>query len=74
MADTRGAQPGRMQDQAFCKDEADASLRCLDQNQYDRSQCQAFFSAYKECKKRWVCVCVSERACVRACVCVSQYA
>ena len=44
----------RMDDNRFCAAEADASYQCLDKNQYDRTKCQDFFTAYRECKKKWV--------------------
>src|SRR5271163_2204371 len=30
------------------------SMKCLEQNNYDKSKCLAAFSAYKECKRTWV--------------------
>ena len=44
----------RMDDNRFCAAEADASYQCLDKNKYDRTKCQDFFTAYRECKKKWV--------------------
>ncbi|KAK9807248.1 hypothetical protein WJX73_002432 [Symbiochloris irregularis] len=35
-----------------CSDFYKASLRCLDTNGYDRSQCQKEFEDYKACKER----------------------
>ena len=36
-----------------CRDEAAASMKCLDENNYVKSRCQEYFDAYKECKKAW---------------------
>merc|ERR1712212_1255008 len=35
----------------WCKFEADASMKCLSKNNYDKSKCQKFFDEYVECKK-----------------------
>ena len=37
-----------------CEAAAKASMDCLEQNDYKRSQCLHVFEAYKECKKTWV--------------------
>ncbi|KAG8888238.1 Mitochondrial copper homeostasis protein [Tulasnella sp. 403] len=37
-----------------CAGASKASLKCLDQNNYNKSACTAYFEAYKECKKAWV--------------------
>lgn len=37
-----------------CGPASQASMRCLDRNNYDRSKCQEAFDAYKECKRMWV--------------------
>lgn len=36
-----------------CKEEANASMKCLDENNYAKSRCIEYFEAYKECKKAW---------------------
>jgi cytochrome c oxidase assembly protein subunit 23 len=45
-----------------CATASQASMRCLDRNNYDRSKCQEAFDAYKECKRMWVCAvtCIAE--------------
>ena len=35
----------------WCKFEADASMKCLSKNNYDKSKCQKYFDEYVECKK-----------------------
>jgi len=37
-----------------CAHASQASMKCLDKNNYDRSKCQEAFDAYKECKRQWV--------------------
>lgn len=37
-----------------CEQSAKMSMRCLEQNDYDRSQCKEYFDAYRECKKQWL--------------------
>lgn len=36
-----------------CAEESVASLKCLDENNYNRAKCANYFQAYKECKKAW---------------------
>ena len=36
-----------------CVEESNASLKCLDENNYNKSKCRAYFEAYKECKRAW---------------------
>lgn len=36
-----------------CMEESKASMKCLDENNYDKSKCKMYFEAYKECKKAW---------------------
>ncbi|XP_068160620.1 coiled-coil-helix-coiled-coil-helix domain-containing protein 7 [Antennarius striatus] len=43
----------RNQDTNPCIDESDASLKCLDAHNYDKSQCSAYFLRYKNCRKYW---------------------
>jgi cytochrome c oxidase assembly protein subunit 23 len=38
-----------------CGPASQASMKCLDRNNYDKSKCQEAFDAYKECKRLWVC-------------------
>jgi cytochrome c oxidase assembly protein subunit 23 len=37
-----------------CGPASQASMKCLDRNNYDRSKCQEAFDAYRECKRLWV--------------------
>lgn len=37
-----------------CGPASQASMKCLDRNNYDKSKCQEAFNAYKECKRIWV--------------------
>lgn len=37
-----------------CALEEKASMKCLDENNYDKRQCDYYFMQYKECKKKWV--------------------
>lgn len=37
-----------------CAVEEKASMKCLDENNYDKRQCDYYFMQYKECKKKWV--------------------
>ncbi|KDN43918.1 hypothetical protein K437DRAFT_225307 [Tilletiaria anomala UBC 951] len=37
-----------------CAHAAKASMKCLEDNSYDRSKCTEMFENYKECKKAWV--------------------
>ncbi|GAA99380.1 uncharacterized protein L969DRAFT_47355 [Mixia osmundae IAM 14324] len=30
------------------------SMRCLDEQSYNRSACSEFFTAYRDCKKAWL--------------------
>lgn len=43
-----------------CIAESQASMKCLDENNYDKTKCKMYFEAYKECKKAW-----NERKAVR---------
>lgn len=36
-----------------CSLESNASMKCLDTNNYDRSMCQQYFDNYIACKKFW---------------------
>lgn len=37
-----------------CALEEKQSMKCLDENNYDKRQCDYYFMQYKECKKKWV--------------------
>ncbi|GAA5903736.1 hypothetical protein JCM8208_006562 [Rhodotorula glutinis] len=37
-----------------CSVAREESMRCLDRNSYDRSKCNEFFQAYRDCKKTWL--------------------
>ncbi|EGD83018.1 hypothetical protein PTSG_03654 [Salpingoeca rosetta] len=41
-------------DQHPCKQEKQASFKCLDDNHYDKTKCQEQFDAYNACRKRWM--------------------
>lgn len=38
----------------FAVQEANASYKCMDKNNYNRDACEQYFKAYKECKKAMV--------------------
>ncbi|KAK5133074.1 Mitochondrial copper homeostasis protein [Meristemomyces frigidus] len=37
-----------------CQEAADRSLKCLRRNGGDRAMCTDYFSAYKDCKQKWM--------------------
>ncbi|KAM7192167.1 hypothetical protein V8F20_009002 [Naviculisporaceae sp. PSN 640] len=37
-----------------CQEAAQRSIRCLNRNDGDRTMCQDYFQAYRDCKKHWV--------------------
>ncbi|KAK4213139.1 hypothetical protein QBC37DRAFT_180600 [Rhypophila decipiens] len=37
-----------------CQEAAQRSIRCLNRNDGDRTFCQDYFQAYRDCKKHWV--------------------
>lgn len=37
-----------------CAVEEKQSMKCLDENNYDKRACDYYFMQYKECKKKWV--------------------
>lgn len=37
-----------------CQESSKMSMKCLELNDYDRSMCQEYFDAYRECKKQWL--------------------
>ncbi|KAL3697152.1 hypothetical protein R1sor_011228 [Riccia sorocarpa] len=38
--------------ESFCAPQYAASLKCLDDSDYDKSKCQDHFEAYKACRKQ----------------------
>ncbi|KAJ7623313.1 hypothetical protein FB45DRAFT_705426, partial [Roridomyces roridus] len=48
----KGRQPSQFKDP--CEAASKASLQCMDQNNYDRSECMDYFQAYKDCKAAWI--------------------
>ncbi|XP_069007297.1 coiled-coil-helix-coiled-coil-helix domain-containing protein 7 [Embiotoca jacksoni] len=51
----------RNQDMNPCIEESDASQKCLDAYNYDKSRCFAFFQQYKNCRKFWHNIMVQRR-------------
>ncbi|XP_078137008.1 coiled-coil-helix-coiled-coil-helix domain-containing protein 7 isoform X2 [Sander vitreus] len=43
----------RNQDINPCIEESDASQKCLNAYNYDKSMCSAYFQRYKSCRKYW---------------------
>ncbi|KAG1460338.1 hypothetical protein G6F56_005976 [Rhizopus delemar] len=37
-----------------CALEEKQSMKCLDQNNYDKTKCDFYFLQYRECKKKWM--------------------
>ncbi|CCH40945.1 Cytochrome c oxidase-assembly factor COX23,mitochondrial [Wickerhamomyces ciferrii] len=37
-----------------CSQTSAMSIKCLEQNNFDRSMCTEYFKAYRECKKEWM--------------------
>ncbi|KAJ0120510.1 cytochrome c oxidase-assembly factor coxmitochondrial [Diaporthe amygdali] len=37
-----------------CQEAASKSIKCLNRNGGDRTMCQDYFEAYRECKKTWI--------------------
>jgi len=35
----------------FCEEEAKASMKCMEDNNYDRDKCLGYFRAFRDCKK-----------------------
>ncbi|KAM4543401.1 coiled-coil-helix-coiled-coil-helix domain-containing protein 7 isoform 1-T1 [Fundulus diaphanus] len=44
-----------------CLEESDASHKCLDAYNYDKSRCSAYFLRYKNCRKYWHDIMVQRR-------------
>ncbi|KAF9573524.1 Mitochondrial copper homeostasis protein [Mortierella alpina] len=36
-----------------CQAQTKASMRCMDENNYDKRRCTRFFKDYTDCKKKW---------------------
>uniref|UniRef100_A0A8C6YL32 Coiled-coil-helix-coiled-coil-helix domain-containing protein 7 n=1 Tax=Nothoprocta perdicaria TaxID=30464 RepID=A0A8C6YL32_NOTPE len=51
---SRRAQQLRDHDINPCVAETDASIKCMDENNYDKSMCTDYFLKYKNCRKFWV--------------------
>lgn len=37
-----------------CRAQTKASMKCMDENNYDKKRCTRFFKDYSDCKKKWV--------------------
>ncbi|CCC68784.1 hypothetical protein NCAS_0B07000 [Naumovozyma castellii] len=37
-----------------CQECSEMSRKCLERNPFDKSQCQEYFDAYRDCKKMWM--------------------
>uniref|UniRef100_A0A2K5R4C9 Coiled-coil-helix-coiled-coil-helix domain-containing protein 7 n=1 Tax=Cebus imitator TaxID=2715852 RepID=A0A2K5R4C9_CEBIM len=44
-----------------CMLESDASIRCLDANNYDKEKCSTYFQKYKSCRKFWHSIMIQRR-------------
>ncbi|XP_017269625.1 coiled-coil-helix-coiled-coil-helix domain-containing protein 7 [Kryptolebias marmoratus] len=51
----------RNQDTNPCVEESDASRKCLDAYNYDKSMCSAYFQRYKNCRTYWHNIMVQRR-------------
>ncbi|KAG7275803.1 hypothetical protein CRUP_038283 [Coryphaenoides rupestris] len=51
--DQKNARKLHSEDINPCLDESNGSQRCLDDNNYDKSMCTAYFMAYRSCRKYW---------------------
>ena len=40
-------------DTNYCLVEANASMKCLSRNNYNKDACENYFAMYKSCKKEW---------------------
>ncbi|RHZ65101.1 hypothetical protein Glove_319g124 [Diversispora epigaea] len=36
-----------------CQEQTLASMKCLEENNFAKHKCQAYFLNFKECKKKW---------------------
>ena len=41
------------EDNNYCSVESNASMKCLSKNGYNKDACEAYFTAYKDCKKEF---------------------
>lgn len=57
----KNARKVRNQDINPCIEETDASLKCLDAYNYDKSMCSAYFLRYKNCRKYWQNIMIQRR-------------
>ncbi|KAG0364096.1 hypothetical protein BC939DRAFT_460195 [Gamsiella multidivaricata] len=37
-----------------CREQTKASMKCMDENNYDKRRCTRFFKDYADCKKKWM--------------------
>ncbi|KAG0254054.1 Mitochondrial copper homeostasis protein [Mortierella polycephala] len=37
-----------------CRAQTKASMKCMDDNNYDKRRCTRFFKDYSDCKKKWM--------------------
>ncbi|KAG0195913.1 Mitochondrial copper homeostasis protein [Mortierella sp. GBA30] len=37
-----------------CQAQTKASMKCMDENNYDKRRCTKFFKDYSDCKKKWM--------------------
>ncbi|KAG0040809.1 Mitochondrial copper homeostasis protein [Podila clonocystis] len=37
-----------------CRAQTKASMKCMDENNYDKKRCTRFFKDYTDCKKKWM--------------------
>ncbi|KAF9207814.1 Mitochondrial copper homeostasis protein [Haplosporangium sp. Z 27] len=37
-----------------CQAQTKASMKCMDENNYDKRRCTRFFKDYSDCKKKWM--------------------
>ncbi|XP_028290690.1 coiled-coil-helix-coiled-coil-helix domain-containing protein 7 [Gouania willdenowi] len=51
----------RNQDINPCIEESDASQKCLDVYNYDKSMCSAYFLRYRNCRKYWHSIMIQRR-------------
>ena len=53
MASKKGLKRYSDDDRNYCLDEANASMKCLSQNGYNRRACERYFDMYNDCKKEF---------------------
>ena len=46
--------------EVYCREEGKASMKCLSDNNYDKSKCEKFFEQYRQCKTELMAI-VKER-------------